>query len=170
MIALRCTQKLAKRLKQPLEAVDSVQSDARLSEWTCHLVQFGRTQLIFCVNHQTLLTVLLPAAPAKTFPLRLRVALGKLLHGLGIDDEAVSAELQSFASYAFAKTNNRSVLGSLNDFARMAPHWIESNDPAHLLSISLKMATVPCTPLSEIFPDKAVRTLFTSSQITSPDV
>ncbi len=89
MIILRCTQKLAKRLKQPIDALDTLQSEARLSEWTCQLVQFGRAQIIFCINHQTRLTILLPAAQGKTFPARLRIALGEVLRGLGVDKELI---------------------------------------------------------------------------------
>jgi hypothetical protein len=82
-----------------------------------------------------------------------------------ITEGMISAELQHFADQTSAKTNNRSVLGSLKEFILIGSHWIDSTDPAHLLAVSLKMATVPCTPLVETFPDRAVHALIATQPI-----
>lgn len=47
----------------------------------------------------------------------------------------------------FAKTANRSVVGSMNDLAFLAEHYLADGFPHYLLGLSLRIAGTPCGPL-----------------------
>ena len=61
----------------------------------------------------------------------------------------------------YAKTANRSVVGSMNDFVFLAEHYLAGGFPHDLLALSLRMAGTPCGPLrmGHGFPDLEVKAL-----------
>jgi hypothetical protein len=58
-------------------------------------------------------------------------------------------------SHQLTKTANRSVLGSINDFAYLAQARYTAKNSTDLLELSLRLAQTPCGPLyrSHISPD-----------------
>lgn len=158
MVVLRCTQKLRQRMPVPVDGTVPV-STTVLGEWTCNLVRFGRIQAILCVSHVTLLPVLLPARQAKTFPIRLATALPEVLAGLATPAQ-ITREAARMTPFSIAPTNNRQVLGSLNDFKRMADWSVMSADPDHLLAVSRELAEAPCKPIDYQSPDRATAAAF----------
>lgn len=62
-------------------------------------------------------------------------------------------------SVEWAKTNCRSVLGSMNDFISMAEAGRERGRDKDLLSLSLQLAHTPCGPLQHSTgrPDRELR-------------
>jgi hypothetical protein len=87
-------------------------------------------------------------------------ALVKILWGLGISAAAIQRELEASREAVIAKTNSRSHLGTLNDFANMLrwrPHGQEDLD---LVQEAIKLARTPVRPLRPLgFPDKVTRQL-----------
>jgi hypothetical protein len=61
-----------------------------------------------------------PLAPATKLAGRLPDQHGRVLDGLGVPVEFVLQEVGSMSDASYAKTANRSVVGSMNDFAVMA--------------------------------------------------
>lgn len=61
----------------------------------------------------------------------------------------------------YAKTSNRSVVGMMNEFAFLADAFRDRGGLVDPLALSLKLAGVPCGPLSKGagFPEDAVREL-----------
>jgi len=62
------------------------------------------------------------------------------------------------AEHALAKTASRSVLGVMNECARMAEHYRSERGILDLVDLSLWLAQVPCSPLfrSYVSPDRAL--------------
>lgn len=56
-------------------------------------------------------------------------------------------------------TSDRRLLGSMNDFVRLAGYYRADGEAEDLLALSVHMAETPCGPLFEthVSPDKAVR-------------
>ncbi len=120
MVILRCTKKLQARLPtRSAEGNDQALSDTRLGDWTAHLFFIGRQQIVLAVNNKTLLPVLLPIAPSKTFIARFVEAAGEMMIALGIDRQKVLAEMSGMNEWVVTTTNDRRVLGTINDFGRM---------------------------------------------------
>src|SRR4029077_21257274 len=90
VVTLRCTRKLLRRMR-----VDRPQSNTApttvLGDWHVNLLLW-RPQLIHCMSDRSLLSVLLPAREAATFPNRLFRALLRLLRQLGVSPESAACE------------------------------------------------------------------------------
>jgi hypothetical protein len=68
---------------------------------------------------------LIPAAPYKTILPRLAEAVGQLLGALGVAEVQVFAEVEAMRDAVVATTDDRRVLGSMNDFAWMTEAYVE---------------------------------------------
>jgi hypothetical protein len=128
-----------------------------LGDWSANLLIVGRQQLVLAVSNVTLLPVLLPAAPFKTLPSRVHQAVGAILHALAIDPKRVATELSAMRESFVASTNDRRVLGSMNDFDRMLGSYL---DGRALLDVALHLAEAPCGPIGMASPnDETVKVL-----------
>jgi hypothetical protein len=161
MVVFRCTQKLRRRMG-PLAAPEngSAKSSGRLGDWYANAVSVRGQQLVLGVSGITLLPVLMPAAPYKTMLPRFAQATGDILRALGIREAQVVAEAEVMRDLVVAPTNNRRVLGSMNDFAWMMEAYLE--DTPTLLAVALKLAESPCSPLGMKNPREATLTLFSA--------
>ena|SRR5215472_14610200 len=159
VVTLRCTQKLLRRLNtSPVPA--PVPPSTRLGDWYAKLLFTRPTQLVLCASERTLLPVVIQAREINTLVPRFRNALRELLLALGIHEGAVEDEECAMADLAFGKTDNRRVLGSMNDFAWMLEGYL--HDPMSLLELSLRLAETPCGPLNMNNPERATTDLFSS--------
>jgi hypothetical protein len=156
MVTVRCTQKLLRRLPPPENAPAST---TILGDWYAN-IWFSRPQLIVCVSERSLLPVVLPAKGLATLVPRLAAAAGEVLLRLGVAPHLVHAEQAAMQTFSYARTQNRSVLGSLNDFIFLLSHYVAGNPAASLLEHSLHLAHTPCAPIGPGFPDKVTRELF----------
>jgi hypothetical protein len=66
-----------------------------------------------------------------------------ILGRLQISPKAIQRELSEMRETCIAPTNNRSVLGSLNDFARQIKWWLYEEPDADLTEISLRLSATP---------------------------
>jgi hypothetical protein len=159
MIVLRCTQTLLRRLHQtPVEEAPT--SSTVLGDWYANVLWVYRKPLVLAVSARTLLPVLVPAREPVSLGPRLAEALGHMLAALGIPAQRVEEEQRHMARIAFARTNSRQILGTLNDFDRML-------DPApgqSLLSAALQLAKAPCGPIGMESPDRMTVNLFNAGR------
>jgi hypothetical protein len=91
----------------------------RLGDWYANLRIVRRQHLALAVSSVTLLPVLLPAAPFKTLPARVAEGVAQVLDALGIDEQGIAAEVAAMRECVVTTTNDRQILGSMNDFANM---------------------------------------------------
>lgn len=160
MFTLRCTQKLLKRMGRPSPALVPTEPTTRLGDWCANLVFTPAGQLVLAVSERTLLPILVPAREARTLHLRIPVAVGEMLLSLGISPALVDAELEAMREVIVANTENRRVLGSMNDFAFMLRHYIDAEADATALIWARRLAEAPCGPIAMQSPDRATAALF----------
>ena len=158
MFTLHCTKKLLDRV-QP-EVTSPCSANTRLGNWYATAL-FWKPQMALLVNERTLLPLMMPLAPAATLAKRFPAALKDVLISLGLPTEFIQAEIQGMNDVVYAKTANRSVVGMLNEFAFLAEVFSDRGGSMDPVALSLKLATVPCGPLSKGAgsPDRAVREL-----------
>jgi len=123
VVVLRCTKKLLARTGPAAEVVPP--STTRLGDWYANLLYTRQGQLILCAAERTLLPVLVPARDAKSLPQRLAHAAGQILAAIGVPPALIEAELKEMADVSIARTANRQVLGSMNDFAFVAGYDLD---------------------------------------------
>ena len=123
MIVYRCTQRLAKRLRVPL-ADDAFPSSGALGDWYANVLNVASARLVLCLSEHTLLPVILPIRKSE-FPSQFPQYLGGVLAGVGIPERIIERETGLAMQPAFAKTRDRSLLGSLNDFVFCASVFLD---------------------------------------------
>jgi hypothetical protein len=115
MLVVRGTKKLRDRLRSTAAAHGDV-STTILGDWFANAL-FWKPQVALLVNERTLLPLYLPLAPAATLLDRVPDAIASLLRRHGVDDEIIASELAAMADARIAPTNNRSIVGVMNEFA-----------------------------------------------------
>ena len=68
-------------------------------------------------------------------------------------------------SFAYSRTQNRQVLGSLNDLMFQLSWYMHHSPEKSLLEQSLHLAETPCSPIGYSSPDKLTVELFQSARV-----
>jgi len=159
VFTVHATKKLLDRVKRRPQP-EAVAPMSMLGNWYATYVAW-RPQVVLIVNERTLLPVLMPLARGATLLERFPQQLAEVLRALGVPEEFIEQELAAMGDGVWAKTANRSVVGSMNEFVFLAEAWRDRGWTDDLLAMSLHLADVPCSPLdtSEGFPDREVATL-----------
>lgn len=146
MLVVHATKKLLDRVGKPT-AEPTASSTTTLGSWYATAL-FWRPQVALLVNEETLLPLLMPLAPAATLLKRLPAWLNATLEAHGVPHAFIDAELAEAAEIGLAKTNSRSVLGVMNEFARLAD-WQKSTIAGEddLVDLALELSEVPTSPL-----------------------
>lgn len=163
MLTLRCTQRVRTRLRLPEQLPEAPASTGALGDWYVHLVRFGRSEFAIATSERCLLTLLLPARALGTSLVpNLHASLRSLLERLDVPDEQVSRELGAMQPVSFARATNRRVLGSMNDLAFQASHYLAHG--GNLATLAERLAHTPMSAIGEKpghlgFPDMLARAL-----------
>lgn len=160
MVVLRCTQKLLARLTRPAVVSPGV-SSTRLGDWYGNEWRLGRQQLLLLASGRTRLAVIVPARDARRLVTVLPEAVCDRLAALGVAAAQIERERQEMSDVVFARTDNRSVLGTMNDYAFMAKvahaRGRAPETPADLMDF---FARTPIIALGGVRPMDLVRDAF----------
>ena len=152
MVVLRCTQKLLVRLKQ-VGDLPPVESTTRLGDWYGNVLRIGRRQHLLFISERSRLPVVLPIREAKRLATVFPDAVCERLAIVGVTAEDIADERARMSEIAFGRTRNRSLLGTLNDYAFMAQsvdaRRTEPESPEELMRF---LARTPILPLDGARP------------------
>jgi hypothetical protein len=123
-----------------------------------------RPQVALSVNDRTLLPVLTPLAPARTLLTRFPDTLADVLAAHRVPRATIGAELAHMREHRLGPTADRSVVGSMTEFAYLADTDRDAAAAPDLLQLSMRLATVPCGPLysRQVSPDRKLTDLLGS--------
>jgi hypothetical protein len=154
VLVVRGTKKLRERVKGPL-AKSADTSTTELGDWFATAL-FWKPQVALLVNARTLLPLFVPLAPAASLLDRVPAAIESILgRRHRVDEQYVAGEVAAMDVVRLAPTNDRSVVGVMNEFAFHAEfHWRDGLQD--LEELSLRMAHLPLGPLRDRsgFPDR----------------
>jgi len=160
MLLIRCTQKLLKELGEKPE--EQVHVMPGLS-WHANLLRYGRRKCLLFTHDQTLFSVFLPAVTKADYPHLAEMFGQRLFRAMRLFDfrqQQIETMLEPVRELRFAKTNSRSVLGSMNDMKQMKG-WIianggglESTDMDELMELINK---TPFKAIGRTSPDESLR-------------
>ena len=160
MVVLRCTQKLLVRLKQ-VGDLPAVESTTRLGDWYGNILRIGRRQYLLFISERSRLPVVLPIRDAKRLGMAFPDAVCAVMAMVGLSAADIAEERSRMSEIAFARTTNRSLLGTLNDFAFMAQQGsrnrAEPESPEELMRF---LAQTPILPLNGASPIELTRAAF----------
>lgn len=141
MVIIRCTQKLLRRIGPA--APTSVKSTARLGDWSANLLGVGQRRFVLFVSEPTRLPVLVRASDVRNLARNFPDMLAPVLERLDVSPKAIEREISEMRVACVSTTNNRSVLGSVNDFSRHIKWRLYEEPDADLLEISLWLSKTP---------------------------
>jgi hypothetical protein len=160
MVVLRCTQKLLVRLKQ-VGNLPPVESTTRLGDWYGNILRIGRRQHLLFISERSRLPVVIPIRQAKQLRTVLPDAVCQMMAAVGVAAQDIAEEHSRMSELAFGRTRNRSLLGTLNDFAFMAQcagaKRTEPESPEELMQF---LAQTPILPLDGASPLELTRAAF----------
>jgi hypothetical protein len=160
MVVLRCTQKLLVRLKQ-LGDLPPVESTTRLGDWYGNVLRIGRRQHLLFISERSRLPVILPIGESKRLRTVFPDAVCERLAIVGVAATDIADERMRMSESAFGRTRNRSLLGTLNDFAFMAQSGnarrTEPESPEELMRF---LSQTPILPLDGASPIVLTRAAF----------
>lgn len=159
MVVIRCTKKLLRRLPGS-EWGPLGRSSTVLGDWSGNLLFLGRRRILIFISQHSRLPVLLPARDLKRLSATLPLAVAEVLRGIGVSELHIERELEAMSEVRFAPTNNRSLLGSLNDFKVHLCWWFATESEPSLLELALKLSETLVGPLRYEHPSAVTRRLF----------
>ena len=160
MVVLRCTQKLLARLKQA-DNLPVVESTTRLGDWYGNILQLGRCQHLLFISERSRLPVVIPIREGKRLAEVFPDAVCEVLGHVGVAAADIAEERTRMSEVAFGRTRNRSLLGTMNDFAFMAQvgnaRRPEPETPDELMRF---LAQTPILPLDGASPIELTHAAF----------
>lgn len=134
MQLIRCTQKLLKELRVKPSEVEP--EFGYIGEWHANLLRVERRKCVLFTNNDTLYSIFvfgLKRADFDHLDEIFRQSLFRRLRIEGFSQIQIEKVLEEYQKIHFAKTNNRSVLGSMNDLAfQMEGHIISTGGIGNL--------------------------------------
>jgi hypothetical protein len=162
MVVLRCTQKLLARLQQT-DNLPAVESTTRLGDWYGNVLQLDRRQHLLFISEWSRLPVVIPIRDGKRLASVFPDAVCNVLDLVGVAAADIADERSLMSEIAFGRTRNRSLLGTLNDFAFMAQvgnaRRPEPETPEELIRF---LAQTPILPLDGASPIALTQAVFRS--------
>jgi len=170
MQLIRCTGKLQKEMglkKAQLSVVEPRFS--YLGSWHVNLIYINRRKCVLFVNNRTLFNFLIPDLPRAEIR-RLgdlfRLYLKLVIASEGLSSAAQTRIREEYVEVGYAKSNDKSVLGSMNDLAFHYKHSLIRAGGAHssaLPSIISRLNHMPMGALDYRFSVEALNELYESA-------
>lgn len=154
MLIVRATKKLL-RLAGSSTALERDRGSTLLGPWYA-TVLFWRPRVALLVNESTLLPVLMPLAPAATLTSRISDHVASVLIAHHVPTVIVDEERQHMQRCQLGATTNRSVVGIMTEFARLAEIHHDDDPAVDLVDLAVRLAATPCGPLysRNVSPDR----------------
>jgi hypothetical protein len=119
VVIVRATRKLLHRLGPDTLAAEE-ESTTLLGDWYATLLPWRPRQVALLVSEHTLLPVMMPLAPAATLLDRFPDHLGAVLQAHRVPKLLIASELAHMRERRVWPTANRSIVGSVTEFAHLA--------------------------------------------------
>jgi hypothetical protein len=166
MRIIRCTRKLLKELDVPLVEPDRIpQTTEGLGNWHANLLRIDRRKCLLFTNEKTFYTFLIPKvlkANLKNIEEEFLIHLSYNLQNEGFGLEVINRVMQEYKEIGFAKTSNRQVLGSMNEFAFENDYLIRREggiEKVRIFEINKEINRTPMGALKYKYPIETLRNL-----------
>ena len=148
------------RLKQ-VGDLPAVESTTRLGDWYGNILRIGRRQHLLFISERSRLAVVIPIREGKRLAEVFPDAVCEALSNVGVAVTDIADERSRMSEIAFGRTRNRSLLGTLNDFAFMAQQGnVNRTEPESAEELMRFLAQTPILPLDGASPIALTRAVF----------
>ncbi|WP_420639931.1 DUF6933 domain-containing protein [Candidatus Poriferisocius sp.] len=119
------------------------ESTTMLGDWFANAL-FWKPQVALFVNARTMLPVYVPLAPAATLLERAPAAIAVVLRAHGLPGDLVDAEAAAMVDVRVGPTNDRQLVGVMNEFAFQAERF-SLRTQSEMLTVSIRRCTTSTT-------------------------
>lgn len=167
MQLIRCTKKLQKEmgLKSADLVTDEIE-ESTLGSWHANLLFIDRRKCVLLVNDKTLFNFIIPNVNRKQIH-QLDTLFRNFLQCVLAEEDFTEILreniMQEYESIGFANTNNRSVMGSMNDLAFLYKLHIQDEGGVHnfmLSQIIHRLNHMPMGALEHNYAIESLRSLY----------
>jgi hypothetical protein len=143
-VILRSTQKLLRYL--PISVAGPCSSGTALGDWYVNRFYVNRHPAILLVSSKSLLAIIESARDIRSLPDRLASLVAHRLERLDVGTGVVDSEVGEMSPVIVGPTADRSVLGTMVDFAKTIPYYVfRANwDESQQRDIEDKLGETPC--------------------------
>jgi len=165
MIYLRCTKQLLDDLALAVDPAPASGQNTILGDWYANVIRIRSCKGLLFTNERTLFSFVVfdvPKARRRDLGGLFTEHLRKALVDEGVNGAGLDAVMKEVGAVRFAKTDNRSVLGSMNDLLGFYRYEIESAGSiyhADLPAIIKKLNRTPQTNLGGKYSIEALTEL-----------
>jgi len=147
MILIRCTHKLLAELRTKPQEFAVISNP--VGDWYANLIRIERRKCVLVTNGQTLFSLFLPAFKRPdfdNFSELFKQRLFKAMLNLEIPQKNIERILTEIEDCRIGKTNSRSVLGSMNDFAVQVKSMVDLSgglNDTDIMTLNSRINEVP---------------------------
>lgn len=168
MQLIRCTAKLQKEMGlKKSDLIDQTPDFSFLGQWHANLIFINRRKCIIFVNDKILINFIVAdvsRAQIKKLDEMFKAMFRCVLASESFSEELIEEILADYSEVKFGKSNNRSVLGSLNDLAFHYEHAIIESGGPHSPEVPAIIARLNRMPMKAsvgyIHPIKELENLY----------
>jgi hypothetical protein len=158
---LACTKKLLSWLDAEVDEVS--RHESRLGYWACKYVVYRRRKYVIALNRETMVTLVVAAAPRTKLRDRLAEALSEGLSAFRVDPVLAGPEVEAMRTARFTTNSDRSLLGSLNDHGHAFTSYMDAHFDGSTGSLQKVAAMLTDTPHSNrdpVWADESIEQVF----------
>lgn len=167
MPLIRCTGKLLREMGlRPSSYPMEEGRLGHLGSWHANLIHIDRRKTVLFVNDKTLFNFIVPDVPRshlRDLGALFNSWLSCVLSDEGVNEGAKSRILGEYKDVRFAPSNNRHVLGSMNDLAANYKYFVLESGGIHspeVPGIIRKLNRMPMGAIEYHFPIEMLRNLY----------
>jgi hypothetical protein len=142
---LKCTKKLADMLKiKNLNNFKIPNTNEDIENWHCNILDYGKIYAVLLTNDKTLFSFYLfgfKKSDFSNFSEIIKQSIFKTMLNMGFEQKKFEVILESMENMKFSKTNNKSVLASMN---QMMPYiYTQMDREKDLIDIQIGLNDLP---------------------------
>ena len=168
MQLIRCTAKLLKEIGlKKSELIDEPPEFSFLGQWHANLIYINRQKCVLFVNDKVLINFIVPdvsRAEIRNLAQMFKSMFHCVLADEGYSQEQITKILAEYSEIGIGKSNNRSVLGSINDLAYHYEYSILESGGSHSAEVPLIISRLNRMPMHSskkcIFPIDELQKLY----------
>jgi hypothetical protein len=153
MTVIRCTRKLLNEIDAPPTEIAEMFSQGPLGSWHANIFRLERRKSVIFVNDKTLYSMLIVGvkkAELRRFEDLFRNTLFKAMRSMEITSRYINEIMDETLQFVIGKTNNRSVLGSMNDYISCTIFQVQHDGGYQNLDLNDLSARLNDMPMSAI--------------------
>lgn len=132
------------------ESPDS--TPGRLGDWYARIVATRPRHLVLCTNEHTLLSVVVPLVPRDRLLDRFVAAAQHRIDQIDAPASIRMRERSALVGVRVGRCTNRSVIGTMNQFAYAVEAWLYDHSSQDLETLGLWLCDTPCSALRTDWP------------------